>query len=125
MRTIEKANIIVEFKEMLRQKYSPSDDCCEVESPLDFDFLLEEYTEYIPEHLRCISQNYSCNRYSRCECFLHTHPRSKLISYKSMLSGGERMVASAVIWKNGNGVRKICHIITCLSHASMTVGSVN
>lgn len=67
--TIEKANTIVEFKEMLRNKLGQSDDCCEASSPLDFDRLLEEYNECIPEHSRCISRNISCNGYYRCEHF--------------------------------------------------------
>lgn len=71
---IEKANTLVEFKEMLRYKLCPSDDdCCQVDSPLEFDRILEEYTECIPEHSRCTSRNISCNGYYRCECFSYTN----------------------------------------------------
>lgn len=119
---IEKANTIVEFKEMLRNKLSQSDDSCDVSSLLDFDRLLEEYNECIPEHLRCVSRNISCNGYHRCEHFRHSNLQVKFISQNSLRSGGERMMVDAVIWKTGNGAPRICHIITCLSHTSMTVG---
>lgn len=53
--------------------------------------------------------------------FLIRIRKVNLLPKKTLHLGGERIMGNAIIWKTGNGVRKICHIITCLSHVSMTV----
>lgn len=58
---IKNANILLEYKEMLREQYFSRNDCCEVDSSLDFNRVLAKHTRCIPEHLRCVTTNVTCN----------------------------------------------------------------